>query len=184
MPKAVNADTLPRIVIHLGGWLVWIVSLAPCPGDGDEQENASHKKERGGNEVGPLPSHGAGGRAADTGKQNALQHAHRCRARSKRRRFENTTGAPQQKQRNDNPRRPAHRGGNDQRQQVSYCLNHSRATWLLIVIYEIAFCHQARSGRNDAAAWPTTSVSNRYTSPAAGSARRCSSLQFSVAVVT
>jgi hypothetical protein len=43
-------------------------------------------------------------------------------------------------------------------------------------------CHQAGSGRNGIAGRPVASVSTRYTSPAAGSARRCSPVQPSVAV--
>src|SRR5262249_46686764 len=53
-----------------------------------------------------------------------------------------------------------------------------------LAIHEVPFDHQVGSGRNGAAGWPVASVSNRYTSPAVGSARRCSSLPFSVAVVT
>jgi len=49
---------------------------------------------------------------------------------------------------------------------------------------EVAAVHHLGSGRNGSAGLPVASVSNRYTSPAAGSALRCSSLHPSVAVVT
>ena len=50
--------------------------------------------------------------------------------------------------------------------------------------YEITAAHHVGSGRKGAAGRPVASVSNMYTSPAPGSARRCSSVQCSVAVVT
>jgi hypothetical protein len=48
----------------------------------------------------------------------------------------------------------------------------------------VASRHQAESGRKGAAGRPVASVSTRYTRPAEGSARRSSSVQCSVAVVT
>ena len=53
-----------------------------------------------------------------------------------------------------------------------------------VACYRTTSAHQAGSGRNGSAGRPVAVVSNRYTIPAVGSARRCSSLQFSVAVVT
>ena len=47
-----------------------------------------------------------------------------------------------------------------------------------------AVAHQVRSGRYGAAGRPLARVSNRYTSPDARSALRCSSVKSSVAVVT